>query len=128
MIRQEVGKFTFIGIFIACLGLFGLASFIAEQRTKEIGVRKVLGSSIVEVVTLLTKDFAKWVLLANVFAWPVAYFAVTRWLQNFAYKIDIGISVFIISSASALLIALLTVGYQTIKTATANPVDSLRCE
>lgn len=120
--------FTFIAIVIACLGLFGLASFTAEQRSKEIGIRKVLGASIPGIVVLLSKEFTKWVLIANVIGWPLAYFVMNRWLQNFAYRVNIGLEVFILSGLAALAIALIAVGYQTIKAATANPVDSLRYE
>jgi len=122
------GTFTFIGIFVACLGLLGLTAFTAEQRTKEIGIRKVLGSSVSGIIILLSKEFLKWVLLANILAWPVAYFAVNKWLQDYAYRVDIGISIFIISAVAALIIALLAVGYQSIKAAKANPVDSLKYE
>ena len=122
------GTFTLIGIFIACLGLYGLAAFTAEQRTKEIGIRKVLGASVPGVVSLLSREFAKWVLIANIIAWPVAYFFMKKWLESFAYRIDMGIAIFILSGLAALAISLLTIGFQTLKTATANPVDSLRYE
>jgi len=122
------GAFTFIGIFISCLGLYGLAAFTAEQRTKEIGIRKVLGASVPDAFSLLSKEFSKWVLMANIIAWPVAYFFMNKWLENFAYRIDMGIGIFILSGLTALAISLLTVGFQTIKTAKANPVDSLRYE
>lgn len=130
--EKQMGKiflnFAVLAIFISCLGLFGLASFTAEQRTKEIGIRRVLGASAVNVVVNLTKDFSRWVFVANVIAWPVAYFAMQRWLQNFAFKTDIGLWIFILSAAASLAIALMTVGYQSIKAALANPVDSLRYE
>jgi putative ABC transport system permease protein len=119
---------TIIAIFISCLGLLGLASFTAEQRTKEIGIRKVLGSTVAGVVFLLSKEFIKWVLLANLIAWPVAYFAVHNWLQNFAFRTNIGWEIFLLSGSMALVISLLTVCYQSIKAAVANPVDSLRYE
>jgi putative ABC transport system permease protein len=119
---------TFLAIFIACLGLFGLASFTAEKRTKEIGIRKVLGASISGIVLLLTKEFTKWVILANLVAWPVAYFVMSRWLQNFAYHVNIGIGTFLLSAALALITALVTVSFQAVKTAASNPVDSLRYE
>jgi putative ABC transport system permease protein len=122
------GAFAILGIFIACLGLFGLTAFAAEQRTKEIGIRKVLGASDSNIFLLLSKEFIRWVLLANLIAWPIAYFAMNKWLQNFAYRIHIGIVAFLISGGTALLIAYLTVGYQSIKSARANPVDSLRYE
>jgi putative ABC transport system permease protein len=120
--------FTILTIFIACLGLFGLASFTAEQRTKEIGIRKALGAKISGIILLLSKEFTKWVLVANIIAWPIAYVAMNHWLQNFAYRINIGIGTFILAALLALAIASLTVGYQAIKAARANPVDSLRYE
>ncbi len=119
---------TVLAIFIACLGLFGLAAFEAVQRTKEIGIRKVLGASVSGIVLLLSKEFTKWILLANLIAWPVAYFAMNRWLQSFAYRIYIGPLVFIQSAVLALVIALLTVGYQAIKAAVTSPVETLRYE
>jgi putative ABC transport system permease protein len=125
---QVFGAFAILAIFIACLGLFGLTVFAAEQRTKEIGIRKVLGASITKIFLLLSKEFIRWVLLANLIAWPVAYFVMNKWLQNFAYRINIGIIAFLLAGGSALLIAYLTVSYQSIKSARANPVDSLRYE
>jgi putative ABC transport system permease protein len=122
------GSFSILAIIIACLGLFGLISFATEQRTKEIGIRKVLGASVQGIVGLLITKFIKWVLMANIIAWPLAYFAMNKWLQNFAYRTDMSIWIFIISGLTALAIALLTVSYQSIKAATANPVDSLRYE
>jgi putative ABC transport system permease protein len=119
---------TIIAIFISCLGLLGLASFTAEQRTKEIGIRKVLGSTVAGVVFLLSKEFIKWVLLANLIAWPVAYYAVHNWLENFAIRTRIGWEIFLLSGCLALVISLVTVCYQSIKAALANPVDSLRYE
>lgn len=130
--EQRVGKiflsFTLITIFVACLGLFGLASFTAEQRTKEIGIRKVLGASVPNIVLLLSRQFTKWVLLANVIAWPVAFFTMRTWLQSFAYRIDMGIWIFILSGVIALGMALLAVSMKAVKAATANPVQSLRYE
>ncbi len=120
--------FTVLGVFIACLGLFGLASFTAEQKTKEIGVRKVLGAKVSEIVLLFSKEIVKWVLLANVVAWPVAYFVMTMWLENFAYRIKVSLSILLVSTAWALGIALLTVSYQSIKAACADPVNSLKYE
>ncbi|MGH7492122.1 MAG: ABC transporter permease [bacterium] len=120
--------FAIIALFISCLGLFGLAAFSTEQRTKEVGVRKVLGASMSTIVTLLSKDFVKLVLWANLIAWPVAWFAIHRWLQNFAYRIDIGWWVFALSGGLAMLIAMLTVSTQAIKAALANPVETLRYE
>ena len=120
--------FTGMAIFIACLGLFGLASFTAEQRTKEIGIRKVLGASVSSVVVMLSREFTKWVLLANIVAWPVAYYAMFAWLRQFAYRTTIGVWMFLLSGLTALLIALLTVSFQAIRAAYTNPVNTLRYE
>jgi putative ABC transport system permease protein len=123
-----VGYFTIIAILISCLGLFGLATFSAEQRTKEIGVRKVLGASVGSIVTLLSKDFLKLVLIAIVIASPIAWWAMTKWLQDFAYRTNVGAMVFVITASIAVCIALLTISFQAIKAAIANPVKSLRTE
>lgn len=120
--------FTLIAIFIGCLGLFGLASFDAEQRTKEIGIRKVLGAPSSEIAFFLVRDFMKWVLLANVIAWPLAYFAMNKWLQSYAYRIEIGIWIFILSALMAVAIAFFTISYKAVKAARVNPADSLRYE
>ena len=120
--------FALLAIFIACLGLFGLASFTAEQRSKEIGIRKVLGASVAGIVVLLSKEFTKWVLVANAIAWPIAYFSLHKWLEGFAYRTNLTLTAFIVSMAISLVIALLTVSYQAVRTAIANPVDSLRYE
>ena len=120
--------FSTISILVACLGLFGLASFSAEQRTKEIGVRKVLGASVPEIIALLSRDFTKWVLLANIIALPIAWYAMNKWLQNFAYRINISWWTFVLAGVLVLVIALLTVSYQAIRAAMANPVESLRYE
>jgi len=120
--------FSAFAIFIACLGLFGLVSFMADRRTKEIGIRKVLGASTGNVVLLLCREFTKWVVLSNIVAWPVAYFAMNRWLENFAYRTKIGAWVFIASGIITLIIALLTVSFKAIKAALSNPADSLRYE
>jgi putative ABC transport system permease protein len=117
-----------LAILIACVGLFGLAAFMAEQRTKEIGVRKVLGASISSLVVLLSKDFTRFVLLGLLVATPLAYFTMDKWLQNFAYRIDIGWWVFALAGGLALVIALATVSTQAIKAAMANPVEALRYE
>ena len=120
--------FSGMAIFIACLGLFGLATFTADQRTKEIGVRKVLGASVASIVALLSKDFLKLVLIAIVIASPIAWYAMHRWLQDFAYKVDIEWWVFAVAGLLAVGIALLTVSFQSIKAALMNPVKSLRSE
>jgi putative ABC transport system permease protein len=129
-LRQLSSYFSVLAIFIACLGLFGLASFAAEQRTKEIGIRKVLGAPVSGIVGLLSKEFTRWVLVANIIAWPAAYFAMSSWLRSFAYRINLTeqIGLFLIAAVGAFLIAWFTVSYQAIKAAVANPVDSLRYE
>ena len=123
-----VGYFTIIAILISCLGLFGLATFSAEQRTKEIGVRKVLGASVTGIVALLSKDFLKLVAISIVVASPIAWWVMHKWLQDFAYRINIGWMVFVITTVLALAIALITISFQAIKAAVANPVKSLRTE
>ena len=115
-------------IFIACFGLFGLSALVIAKRTKEIGIRKVLGASVAGIILLLSKEFSKWVLLANIFAWPIAWYAMNKWLQNFAYRINIGWWPFLLAGVLVLVIALLTVSYQAIRAALANPVESLRYE
>jgi putative ABC transport system permease protein len=120
--------FAFLAIFISCLGLFGLASFMAEQRTREIGIRKALGSTVGSIIVLLLKEFVKWVAIANIIAWPTAFVVMSSWLRNFAYRTSIGLDIFILSGLATLAIAVITVSYQSIKTATANPVEALRCE
>ena len=101
---------------------------MAEQRTKEIGIRKVLGASVLELIALLSKEFTKWVLIANLIAWPIAYYFMDKWLQDFAYRIDISWWIFVLSGGIALVIALVTVSLQAIKTAIANPINALRYE
>ena len=125
---QVFTLFASIAVFIACLGLFGLVTFVAEQRTKEIGVRKVLGASVLQLVRLLTKDFAVLVFIALLIASPLAYYAMDQWLADFAYRVPIRPLVFMIAGASELLIALLTVSWQSARAALANPVDALRSE
>jgi len=120
--------FSCFSIFVACLGLFGLSVFIAAERTKEIGIRKVLGASISKIILLLSKEFLIWIIISNIVAWPLAWFIMNKWLQNFAYRVNIGIWVFVLSASLALIIALVTVSYQSIKAAVANPVESLRYE
>nr|NIR50974.1 hypothetical protein [candidate division KSB1 bacterium]NIV70295.1 hypothetical protein [Phycisphaerae bacterium]NIR71809.1 hypothetical protein [candidate division KSB1 bacterium]NIT73196.1 hypothetical protein [candidate division KSB1 bacterium]NIU93056.1 hypothetical protein [candidate division KSB1 bacterium] len=128
ILSKAVLIFTILAVLISCLGLYGLSAYMTEQRTKEVSIRKVLGATVSGVVTLLSRDFLKLVLLANLTAWPVAWYAANRWLQNFAYRIDISWWVFALAGTLALLIALLTVSTQAIKAALANPVESLRYE
>lgn len=121
-------NFAVLAVLISCLGLFGLASFLAEQRTKEIGIRKVLGSSVHGIIVLLSKQFLKWVAVANIIALPIAWYMSYAWLQNYPYRTGTGVWVFILTACMTLVIALGTVSYQAIKAARANPIDSLRYE
>ncbi|MGH7456570.1 MAG: ABC transporter permease, partial [bacterium] len=125
---QIVSYATLFAIVIACVGLFGLSALAVTKRTKEIGIRKVLGASVAGVVSLLASDFLKLVALANLIAWPIAWYAMNQWLQNFAYRIDIGWWMFALAGGLALLIAFITVSTQAIKAALANPVEALRYE
>jgi putative ABC transport system permease protein len=127
-LRVLLRMFSILAIVIACLGLLGIASFTVTQRTKEVGIRKVLGASVSNIVLLLSREFILLVGLANLIAWPVAYYAMNRWLQDFAYRIELGPGVFIVGGVLALIIALMTVSAQAIKAARANPVDALRYE
>jgi putative ABC transport system permease protein len=127
-LRKLFFLFSLIGIVIACLGLLGLSIYSAERRFKEIGIRKVLGATVPGIILLISRGFTKWVLVANLIAWPAAYFVMNMWLKNFAYRITISIWVFILSGLIAFIIALLTVSYQSIRAATANPVEALRYE
>jgi putative ABC transport system permease protein len=127
-ITQMVGILAALAILISCLGLFGLASYSAERRIKEIGVRKVLGASISSIVNLLSRHFIKLVLIANLIAWPLAWFTVNRWMQDYAYRLPMSWWVFALSGIVALLIALVTVSLLAAKAARANPVESLRSE
>jgi len=131
-LEKQIGtifnSITLLAIFVSCLGLFGLASFMAEKRTKEIGIRKVLGASVPSLLKLLSKEFTKWILISNIIAWPIAYFAMTKWLQAYPNRINISFWLFLFSGAFALVTALATVSYQAIKAGLANPVDSLRYE
>lgn len=120
--------FTGLTILISALGLFGLASFLAQRRGREIGIRKVLGASETGLVALLSLQFARWVLLANVIAWPLAYFAAGKWLSDYPYRIPLGLEIFFISGGAALVIACCTVSFQAVRAARANPVDTLRYE
>ncbi len=122
------GVFASIAVFIACMGVFGLSAFMAEQKRKEIGIRKVLGASVSKIVYILTRDLMWLVLFANIIGWPIAYYAMNRWLQNFAYRTDIHLGTFLLSSGLILLVSFGTLSYQAIKAARANPADSLRYE
>jgi ABC-type antimicrobial peptide transport system permease subunit len=130
--EERIGKlatfFAILAIFISCMGLFGLASYIAEQRTKEIGVRKVLGASVLNLWSLLSKDFVVLVIISCFIAIPVAWYFLSGWLQKYEYRINMSWWVFAGAAISAVLITLLTVSFQAIKAATANPVKSLRTE
>jgi len=127
-VSKIVGVLAALAIIISCLGLFGLASYSAEKRIKEVGIRKVMGASMQSVVTLLSKQFLKLVIIANIIAWPIAWLAVHSWLQDYAYRIEISWWVFLAAGLAAVMIALITVSYQAIKAAVANPVKSLRTE
>ena len=130
--EQKLGKiftyFAILAILISCLGIFGLSAFSVEQRTKEIGIRKILGSSVSGITFLLSKEFSRWVLLANIFAWPIAFYAMHKWLENFAYRTGINVVLFLFAGVLSLVIASLPIGYQALKAATSNPVDALRYE
>jgi putative ABC transport system permease protein len=130
--EQRTGKivtaFSLLAVLIACLGLLGLVAFVTERRTKEIGIRKVLGASVSGIVGLLTKEFIALVAIANIIAWPTAYFVLNRWLQNFAYRISLDVWSFLLAGVLALIIAFLTLSYQAIKAALGNPVNALRYE
>ena len=120
--------FSILAIFIASLGLFGLSSFTAEQRTKEMSIRKTFGASWSNILFLFSKAFAKWVLLANLIAWPAAYLAMDKWLRNFAYRTGMGIEIFFLSALLVLIIAMATVSFQSIKAALVNPAKAFRYE
>jgi len=130
--EQRSGKifisFAVLAILIACLGLFGLAAYAAEHRTKEIGIRKVLGATVSNIVSMLSKDFLKLVLIASLIAFPVAWWFMNKWLEDFVYRINISWWVFILASFVSIFIAIVTVSFQAIKAAIANPVKNLRTE
>jgi len=128
VMSSVIGYFTVLSIFIACLGLLGLAAFMAEQRTKEIGIRKVLGASVSSVILMLSKQYLKWVVIANLIAWPLAYFIVDSWLQNFTYRISVSIWTFFLSGILSMVITFLTVSYQLARAAKTNPVETLQYE
>jgi putative ABC transport system permease protein len=129
---QKIGQlflyFTILALIVACLGLFGLVSYTSERRSKEIGIRKVLGASVTALISMLTFEFSKWVLISNVIAWPIAYYAVDTWLQNFAYRIQVGWEPFLFSGLLALGISIITVMFHSVKVAMDNPVNALRYE
>jgi putative ABC transport system permease protein len=128
LVGKLAGVFAGLAIFISCLGLFGLAAYVAEQRTKEIGIRKVLGASVVQVWTLLSMDFIILVMISCVIASPIALYFLSGWLQKYDYKISIGPGVFVLSAITALIITLVTISFQAIRAALTNPVKSLRSE
>jgi len=128
LIGKLAGIFAALAIFISCLGLFGLAAYVAEQRTKEIGIRKVLGASVSQIWFLLSKDFIVLVLISCMVASPVAFYFLKNWLLKYNYRISIGASVFMLSALMAILITIVTISYQAVKAALANPVKSLRTE
>ena len=129
-LKRLFSHFSGLAVFIGCLGLMGLAAYAAERRTKEIGIRKVLGASSTQITMLLSKEFSRWVLVANLIAWPVAYLAMQSWLNGFAYRISLSDQwvFFILAGAAALGIALLTVAFLAIKAALADPVQALKYE
>jgi putative ABC transport system permease protein len=127
-LSQILFAFALLAVAISCLGLVGLSFYTAEEKTKEIGIRKVLGASSKKIIVLFSMNFVKLVLIANLIAWPVTYVIMQRWLQGYAYRTAIGIGVFVQAGALGMLIVLFSVGFQTFRAATANPVDSLRYE
>jgi len=122
------GYFSLLAILVSCLGLYGLAAFSAERRTKEIGIRKILGAKVSDITSLLTLQFSKPVLMANLIAWPVAWYFATEWLDGFVYRIDLSPIYFVLAGTVALVIAVLTVAGHAFKTAVANPMSALRYE
>ncbi|UCE07990.1 MAG: hypothetical protein JSW07_08160, partial [bacterium] len=131
-VEQRMGEifkyFSFLAIFIACLGLYGLTALTIEQKTKDIGVHKVLGATVSNIIFLLSKNYLWWILFANVIAWPVAWYAMNKWLQNFAYRINMNWWMFVLAGGIAFVIALLTVSWQAIRAGMTNPVEALRYE
>jgi putative ABC transport system permease protein len=120
--------FSVLAVFVSCLGLFGLAAFVTEQRTKEVGIRKILGARLASVLWLHTGQFVKWVVIANLVAWPVAYWLMGRWLRGFALRASLDAGIFLASGLAALIVAVLTVSFQVVRAAAANPADALRYE
>jgi len=128
LVSELAGIFAALAIFISCLGLFGLAAYMSEQRTKEIGIRKVLGASLSQVVLLISQDFIVLVGISCLIASPLAYYFLQRWLNGYYYRVELGPGVFIISAVMAIGITIVTISFQTLKAAVKNPVDSLRAE
>ena len=128
LVLKVTNIFAGMAIFISCLGLFGLASFMADRRTKEIGIRKTNGASTSNILRLLSLDFTKWVLLANIIAWPLIWLAMQRWLEDFAYRVDIPLWIFPVAGILAFIIAIATVSYHAVKASRQNPSMSLRYE
>ncbi|MCK4700712.1 MAG: hypothetical protein KAT38_10270, partial [Bacteroidales bacterium] len=127
-IQSLLGSFAILAIFISCLGLYGLSSYMTEQKTKEIGIRKVHGASVIRIVKLLTADFTKSILVANAIGWPLAFILMELFLRNFPYKIKMSIWIFVLSGLSTLVLALFIISYQTIKAANANPMEAMKYE
>jgi ABC-type antimicrobial peptide transport system permease subunit len=127
-VSSLIQYFTVLAVFIACLGLYGLSAFLAERKTKEIGIRKVLGAKISGIIILFSGEFSKWVVISSLIAWPVAWVLMREWLDRFTYKVDLDIWTYIISAMFAVVIAVITVSYQSLKAALANPVEALRYE
>jgi putative ABC transport system permease protein len=128
MVQNLFMIFSLFAIFVACLGLFGLSVYMAGRRTKEIGIRKVMGASMTKIILLITKRIVSWIILATLIAWPLAWLIMSRWLQKFAYKTNFTWSIFIGSALLALAIALITISFHSIKAARANPIQALRYE
>ena len=127
-IGRTISYFSIISIFISCLGLFGLASLLTVKRTKEIGSRRTLGASPLGLIFFIAKDFLKWVVLANLFAWPLAYLVLNRFLRDYAYRITINLEIYLYAAVMVLMIALSTIAYQTIRASRTNPIDALKSE
>ena len=127
-IKQMINYFSFLAILIACLGLYGIAWYTADQRKKEIGIRKVNGAKILEILKLVNYDLIKWIAIAFIVACPIAYYAMSKWLENFAYKTTLSWWIFALAGVLTLSIALLTVSWQSWRAATRNPVEALRYE
>ena len=127
-LQKIISYFTLFAIFIACLGLYGMASFMAERRFKEIGIRKTLGASVTNIIFLISKDVAKLIIIANIIALPIAYYVFHRWLESFAYRTQISALTFLVSAVLVFFIGYSTTAYQSIKAALLNPVDAIRAE